>query len=39
MDVTLPFLGITNFSSLGTDLFQTTIDSWAEVTSWDLREA
>ena len=24
----------TNVSSLGTDLFQTTIDSWAEVTSW-----
>jgi hypothetical protein len=29
----------TNLSSLGTDLFQTTIDSWAEVTSWDSREA
>ena len=29
----------TNVSSLGTDLFQTTIDSWAEVTSWDSREA
>jgi hypothetical protein len=24
----------TNLSSLKTDLFQTTIDSWAEVTSW-----
>jgi hypothetical protein len=29
----------TNLSSLGTDLFQTTIDRWAEVTSWDSREA
>jgi hypothetical protein len=29
----------TNVSSLVTDLFQTTIDSWAEVTSWDSREA
>jgi len=26
----------TNLSSLDTDLFQTTIDSWAEVTSWGL---
>ena len=29
----------TNLSSLDTDLFQTTIDSWAEVTSWGSREA
>jgi hypothetical protein len=29
----------TNLPSLDTDLFQTTIDSWAEVTSWGSREA
>ena len=29
----------TNLSSLDTDLSQTTIDSWAEVTSWGSREA
>ena len=29
----------TNLSSLNVDIFQTTIDSWAEVTSWGSREA
>ena len=29
----------TNLSSLNVDIFQTTIDSWAELTSWGSREA
>jgi len=29
----------TNLSSLDTNLFETTIASWAEVTSWGSREA
>jgi len=29
----------THLSSVDADLFQTTIDSWAEVTSWGSREA
>jgi hypothetical protein len=29
----------TNHSSLNVDIFQTTINSWAEVTSWGSREA
>ena len=29
----------TNLSSLSVDIFQTTINSWAEVTSWGSREA
>jgi len=29
----------TNISSLDADIFQTTIDSWMEVTSWCSREA
>ena len=29
----------TNLSSLNVDIFQTTINSWAEVTSWGSREA
>jgi hypothetical protein len=29
----------TNLSLLDTDIFQTTIDSWAEVTTWGSREA
>jgi hypothetical protein len=28
----------TNISSLNVDIFQTTINSWAEVTSWGSRE-
>ena len=29
----------TNLSSLDADIFHTTIDRWAEVTSWGLRDA
>ena len=29
----------TNLSSLDADIFQTTIDSWTEVTPWGSREA